>query len=93
MKNKLLHELKSFFITFIAILSITGYTQFVLLYNGDFSLEVWQALGMAAIRSAVKALLQLVFPKIFPSFQTHTTTETVTTSTLTNIPITTNENE
>ena len=93
MKTKLIAELKSFFMTFLAVFAVEAYILLIQVYNGDWAMSVLSALGMAAIRSAVKALLQLVFPKIFPSFQTQTTTETVTTSTSTNIPITTNENE
>jgi hypothetical protein len=93
MKNKLIAELKSFFMTFLAVFAVEAYTVLLLVYNGDWTVAVLQSLGMAALRSSIKAMLQLVFPKLFPSFQDNTTFRTTTTSTSTNIPITTNENE
>ena len=86
MKEKLIYELKSFFTTFITIFAVEAYAQLVLVYNGNWTYTVLHALGLAALRSAIKALLQLVFPKLFPSFQTNTTTTTLTTTT--DVPLT-----
>lgn len=69
MKDKLISELKSFAMTFITIFSVEGYLQLISIYQGDWSITVWQAVGFACLRSAIKAMLQIMFPKIFPNYQ------------------------
>lgn len=81
MKEKLLHEIRSFLVTFLAIFSVEAYVQLVQIYNADWTTAALQALGFAALRSAIKALLQLIYPVQFPPQITITTTST-------NIPIT-----
>lgn len=66
MKEKIINELKSFFISFIAVFAVEAFAQLVMIYNGHFEWAIFEALGFAALRSSVKVMLQLFFPKLFP---------------------------
>lgn len=59
-------ELKSFFTTFLAFLIVDGAGLLLQIYNGNWTKEVMFGLLLALGRSAVKALLTLLFPKHFP---------------------------
>ena len=72
-KAKLLHELKSFIITFSttfgSVLIVDGAFELINIYNGDLSNTAWIALGMALLRSGIKAMLQILLPKLFPGYK------------------------
>ena len=69
MKEKIIYELKSFLTTFISIFALEAYASLVLVYNGNWTMAVINAVGVAALRSAIKAVLQLVFPNMFKDLQ------------------------
>jgi len=65
-KEYLLDELRSFWVTFISIMAVDGYMLILQVYNGTWEEGLWVALLGAAARSAVKTILTMLFPKVFP---------------------------
>ena len=65
MKEKLIYELKSFVTTFLSVFAVEAFIQLTQIYNGDWTMAVLHALGLAAARSLVKAILQMVYPSQF----------------------------
>jgi len=65
LKPKVVAELKSVFITFLSVFAVEAFAQLTAIYNGDFSKAAWVALCMAALRALVKAIMQILFPKMF----------------------------
>jgi len=63
-KEKISYELQSFLTTFLSVFLIDGSMQIMALYNGDLSETALLALLTAALRSAIKALIQTLFPSI-----------------------------
>jgi hypothetical protein len=63
-KEKISYELQSFLTTFLSVFLIDGSMQLMALYNGDLSETAFLALLTAALRSAIKALIQILFPSI-----------------------------
>ena len=63
-------ELHSFLATFVSafgtVFVMFAYTDLVSLTNGIFTTEILTAIGLAAARSAIAALLYAFFPKSFP---------------------------
>lgn len=66
-KKILTNELKSIITTILAFLVMDEAATLMNIYNGDFSSTTLLALLMAIIRSIVKTLLTLSFPKLFPA--------------------------
>lgn len=60
-----LEELKSIGITTMTIFSVDGFVELTKLYNGDTSRDLLVALAIILGRSLLKAVLQIVFPKVF----------------------------
>lgn len=58
-------EVKSIAITTMTIFAVDGFGELTALYNGDTSRDIFIALGVILGRSILKAVLQLLFPKIF----------------------------
>lgn len=63
-KEKISYELQSFLTTFLSVFLIDGSMQLMALYNGDLSETAFLALLTAVLRSAIKALIQILFPSI-----------------------------
>lgn len=61
----LIDELKSIAVSTVTIFAFDGVGELTKLYNGDFSRDVFVALAIILGRSLVKAILQMVFPKVF----------------------------
>lgn len=64
-KQWLRDELKSICLTTITIFTVDGLGELTKLYNGDTSRDVLIALAIILGRSLLKAVLQMVFPKVF----------------------------
>jgi len=68
-KSNLLYELRSWAITFMATFALALSTfEFDVLnaiFSGDLSRPAMAALGIACLRSAVKAIMILIFPNLF----------------------------
>lgn len=68
----LVEEIKWFSITFLSILAVDGFAQLLAIYNGNLEQDIWLALGSAVLKSAVKAIMQMIFPKLFPAVKPKT---------------------
>lgn len=72
MKKTILDYARSTALTFFALFSgfivFEGLEPLNQLYQGNFADKaVWLALGFAILRSALKACLTILFPKVFPN--------------------------
>lgn len=61
----LMAELKVAIALAVTFFTVDAASVLLRLYNGDFSREVWTALGLIALQSVVRAVLSLAFPSIF----------------------------
>ena len=60
-------ELKSFSTTFLAVFAMESAVLLNMLWNGEIlGWALWSALAMAMARSALKAILMMLFPHQFP---------------------------
>lgn len=64
-KEWLQYELKSIGLTTLTIFTVDGLGELTKLYNGDTSRDLLVALAVILGRSLLKAVLQMVFPKVF----------------------------
>lgn len=62
LKQWLVLEGRSFFNTWASVMVVDGMFELMNVYNGDFSETALIALATASVRSAVKALLQMLLP-------------------------------
>lgn len=66
-KEWLKGEAKSFLTTFLTVFAIEASTLLQMLWNGDIlGWTIWSAVVIAIARSAIKAILMMLFPKLFP---------------------------
>lgn len=68
-KDRIIHEVGFWVTIAIGFMASDGADVLISLYKGDYSESVMMGFRMLIITSAVKAVLVLMFPSLFPLYQ------------------------